>query len=282
MKTELQHCSAKPNPLAQTAAAERVWTGAFTIWALMWFLSFWAGSELLGLLDVSLNAHGHTHLYAHGHPFADARSWWGIPNTLDVLSNLPLVLAGLWGLRYVLRRMSAAAPERMPALLACAGLVMAGLGSATYHWHPVAADLVLDRLGMAVAFAGVLAWVMAERFPASWTFAGAVCVVVAGALSAALPAWTGQVLPWAVLQFGGLALVCLHAMERALRQSAGRTGRWGWLALVAFYVLAKSLELSDAQVYAWTEHLVAGHALKHLASACALPALLVFNRSYFS
>ena len=25
----------------------------------------------------------------------DARSWWGVPNTLDVLSNLPLVLAGV-------------------------------------------------------------------------------------------------------------------------------------------------------------------------------------------
>ena len=44
-----------------------------------------------------------------------------------------------------------------------AGLILSGLGSATYHWAPDAGSLVIDRLGMAVAFAGVLALAVAER-----------------------------------------------------------------------------------------------------------------------
>ena len=86
-----------------------VGTQVLWLWALLWCLSLFIDPQWLASLGWSLNAHGHTHLHAHGHPFVDARSWCGIPNTLDVLSNLPFALFGLWGLR-VLGRVPAAAP----------------------------------------------------------------------------------------------------------------------------------------------------------------------------
>ncbi|QHE77973.1 hypothetical protein [Hydrogenophaga sp. PBL-H3] len=64
-----------------------------TLWVFAWLL----GPAVVSLLDLSLNPQGHAPLHAHGHPFVDARSWWGVPNTLDVLSNLPLVFAGAAG-----------------------------------------------------------------------------------------------------------------------------------------------------------------------------------------
>ena len=36
----------------------------------------------------------------HQHGFADQRMLWGLPCALDVLTNLPFALAGLWGLFY--------------------------------------------------------------------------------------------------------------------------------------------------------------------------------------
>ncbi|MGV0985638.1 MAG: hypothetical protein ACOYB2_13895 [Limnohabitans sp.] len=244
------------------------------VWALLWCLSLFIDPQGLASLGVSLNAHGHTHLHAHGHPFVDARSWWGIPNTLDVLSNLPMLLVGLWGMVRIGRTWPSAWPSasqaRRPALLAFAGLVLTWAGSSVYHWHPVPATLVLDRLGMAVTFAGVLGWAVAERLHLLWATRFAGCVVVAGAVSAALPVCGGRVMPWAVLQFGGLALVLAHA-ALTLREGAGRwTFKSPWLALVGCYVLAKWLELQDEQIFVWTHQLVAGHTLKHLAAACAL------------
>ena len=51
-----------------------------------------------------------------------------------------------------------------------AGLILSGLGSAVYHWAPDAGALVIDRLGMAVAFAGVLALAVAEpALPVLWS-----------------------------------------------------------------------------------------------------------------
>ena len=35
------------------------------------------------------------------HAFCDTRRFWGIPNTANVLSNLPFLAIGLWGLRWL-------------------------------------------------------------------------------------------------------------------------------------------------------------------------------------
>ncbi len=103
---------------------------------------------------------------AHQHTLADQRALWGIPCALDVLSNLPFALAGLWGLG-LLRRVARRACW-MPVARAAAGLFFAGLvctaaGSALYHWQPQDAGLLWDRLGMATAFAGLLGLAGASR-----------------------------------------------------------------------------------------------------------------------
>jgi hypothetical protein len=84
---------------------------------------------------------------------------------------------------------------------------------------------------------------------------------------AGVQAWlaTGNILPWAVVQFGGMGLILWLA---ALRPGAGALQiRWG-LVIVA-YAAAKLLEANDHGVYELTGHFVSGHTLKHLAAAAA-------------
>ena len=47
---------------------------------------------------VGLLAWGPVVLVSHMHQFADQRSWRGMPNALNVLSHLPLIPVGIWGL----------------------------------------------------------------------------------------------------------------------------------------------------------------------------------------
>jgi len=35
------------------------------------------------------------------HNFADKREWLGIPNFLDVISNLPFAIIGVWGILFI-------------------------------------------------------------------------------------------------------------------------------------------------------------------------------------
>ncbi|PZO14463.1 MAG: hypothetical protein DCF26_15155 [Burkholderiales bacterium] len=247
---------------------------AFTVvaWSLLalWVFAWLAGPTVLSLLDLALNPHGHAPLRAHGHPFVDARSWWGVPNTLDVLSNLPLVLAGATGL-WSLQGRTLNLPTRNALRVFFAGLVLCGLGSATYHWAPDASSLVIDRLGMAVAFAGVLALSVAERVGRREARIFLPAVLVLAVVSAALPHLQGNVLPWAVVQFGGMGLVVWAASRRPVQGALGVS----LIGLIALYAVAKLLEFGDEAVFRATGEWVSGHSLKHVAAASAAFPILV-------
>jgi len=246
---------------ADTVSARHPLAAALVIWPALWLLAWAIGPAALQAMGWTLPVDGHTHLHAHGHAFADARAWLGMPNAMDVASNLGfLVLAGLlWN-----RAPAAPWPAAWRAL--ALSLVLTAAGSAAYHWAPGPAGLLLDRLGMAASFAVVLAIAVAERGLPSLARPVGVGVLLAGSASAVL-AWSqAQVLPWAVLQFGGL--LCLCAAAAARPAVPGVAVRWVWV--IALYVLAKGFELGDAAVYEATQGVVAGHAIKHLLAAAAL------------
>lgn len=224
--------------------------------------------------------------------FADDRSWHGLPNAMDVLSNLPFLLIGFWGL-YRLNRIDRAHQEALaqfplapPAndppdnTLDCAWLFFAGLvataaGSAFFHLMPDGARLAADRAGMAVAFAGLIGIAVCERvsqragWPAAWF------VLMAGLLSAEVFQESGNVLPWAIVQFGGMALVLTLALATPMRGAVGL--KLGWV--ICFYALAKVSELADHAIYEATQQVVSGHTLKHLtASLAGLPVLAALRK----
>lgn len=209
---------------------------------------------------------------AHQHTLADQRALWGIPCALDVLSNLPFAIAGLWGL-VTLRRVAPGmldAPSRALASLFFAGLVCTAAGSALYHWQPQDAGLLWDRLGMVLPFAGLLGLAGASRVSARAGAAAAGTVLLAGSLAVLWWSHSGNLLPWAVVQLGGmlvvLALACLPRRDGALALHLG--------AVMALYALAKLFEAADHAVFEATGQAVSGHSLKHvLAAAAAWPVL---------
>ena len=218
---------------------------------------------------------------AHQHDFADQRGWQGLPCALDVLSNLPFAVTGVWGLVW-LRRLGAlrlCLATRATAALFFVGLVLTTAGSSWYHWQPDNAGLLWDRLGMSVAFAGLLGLAVVGRISPRAGLATALGLMVAA--PAAVLAWahTGNLTPWAVVQFGGmlvvLALACLPHRHGALVLQLG--------ALIAWYAAAKVMELADHSVYEATAGWVSGHTLKHLlAAGAALPVLFAMARLHHS
>ena len=118
---------------------------------------------------------------------------------------------------------------------------------------------------MAVAFAGLLGLAAAARVSDRAGATLALAVLVLAPFAAQVAAQAGNVLPWAALQFGGIALILWFAVLRA---------RCGALAfscglVILAYAVAKLLELNDHQVYALTGELVSGHTLKHVAASFA-------------
>jgi hypothetical protein len=208
----------------------------------------------------------------HQHAFADQRGLWGIPCALDVLSNLPFAIAGLWGL-VALRRVPHGmldTASRALATLFFAGLLCTAVGSAVYHWQPQNAGLLWDRMGMVLPFAGLLGLAAAGRVSARAGGATAGAVLLAGPLAVVWWAHSGNLWPWAVVQLGGmlvvLVLACVPRRDGALPLHLG--------AVIALYALAKVFEGADHQVFEATAQAVSGHSLKHvLAAGAAWPVL---------
>lgn len=212
------------------------------------------------------------------HAFADQRDLFGVPNMMDVLSNLAFAGFGLVG-AWRIRRLppGAISPvQRSLADLFFAGLLMTALCSAWYHVQPQDLGLAVDRCGMAIAFAGLLGLAAATRISdraGQWV---TLAVLVCGAWSIWTWSTSANVLPWAVLQYGGIALML------GLGSLAPRDGALpvSWTTVILVYVLAKVLEQTDAQVYQLTGDLVSGHTLKHIvASFAALPVLRAMSRT---
>lgn len=203
------------------------------------------------------------------HAFADRRTIWGVPFAQDTLSNLAFLGLGMLGLRILRAHQDAgagaSAVEQGMVWLFFAGLVCTAIASSWYHLAPDDAGLLVDRCGMAVAFAGLLGLACAGRVSARAGIALAVGVLLLAPASAAYWLATGNLLPWAVLQAGGMVAILAFAWLRP-RAGALRV-RWGWV--IALYAIAKLLELQDHAVHALTGQLASGHTLKHIAAALA-------------
>jgi hypothetical protein len=208
------------------------------------------------------------------HDFADQRTLWGVPHAMDVLSNLPFAAAGVWGLLLVRRLPHGQlfAAQRVGAGVFFAGVLLVTFTSGGYHLAPHDVGLAFDRFGMNVAFAGLLGLAVAGRVSDRAGLALLVAVLVLGPLAVLDCLFTGNVLPWAIVQFGGIAVLLLTLAIGADR-IATLPVRWS-LVLLA-YAIAKLLEMNDAAVFQATGGWLSGHTLKHVAAAfAALPVLV--------
>lgn len=203
------------------------------------------------------------------HHFADQRAWIGIPHFADVVSNLIFMAAGAIGL-YRLKVFSYAQDSiRLPLMIFFTGLLLTGPGSAYYHWSPNVHTILVDRLPMVIAFAGIIGTFLARRVSVRAGLVGLMASLAIGGAGLAISAVSGNLALYLALQFGGLTGLIL-----GLRFFKNCDDGYPWRALIGWYVLAKMLELGDHVIWDLTQHLVSGHTLKHLAAGMSGLVLL--------
>ncbi|PWT75322.1 MAG: hypothetical protein C5B46_02750 [Proteobacteria bacterium] len=199
------------------------------------------------------------------HHFADTRSWLGIRNAADVLSNLAFLAAGVVGLaRLPSSRLALPEATRRALWVFFTGLILTGLGSGWYHLGPGDRSLLWDRMGMTVSFAGVLAAIISQRVSERLATPMLYVLLAAGLGSVLYWAESGSLSAYALIQFGGmLALLGLLLLAREPRDVLP------WGQVLIWYGLAKIFESGDRLIWSWSNGLFAGHAIKHLAAAGA-------------
>jgi hypothetical protein len=205
------------------------------------------------------------------HQFADQRRWLGIPNFLNVVSNVAFAIVGLYGIAFMRRESGTVFQdprERWPYLGIFVGLFLTAFGSAYYHLAPSNAHLVWDRLPMTIVFGSLLAALITERIDVLAGVRLLPWLVVLGAGSVLQWYWDerhghGDLRIYAAVQlYSALALLLALLLPPRYPCSRDLAG------IFVFYLLAKVFETADRRIYS-LGHIISGHTLKHLAAAAA-------------
>jgi hypothetical protein len=207
------------------------------------------------------------------HDFTDKRILLRIPNFLDVLSNVPFMVVGLWGLLWLLRRSSKPSfvmqQERIPYFVFFAGVALTGVGSFWYHMAPDNSRLPWDLIPMTCSFMSILASIIMERIGVKAGLRLLLPLLVLGIASVAYWYLTerqdhGDYRFYLFVQFFPPLLIALIIALFPPRY----TGTHYLAVAFIFFVLAKLFELFDKQIYLFT-HMISGHSLKHITAGAA-------------
>jgi len=212
------------------------------------------------------------------HVFADCRAFWSVPNFFNVISNVPFLIGGAWGLWLIWNgggRFSDAR-EQLPYLIFFLGAFLTCLGSAYYHAAPDNPRLVWDRLPMTLGFAGLVAAAVAERVDLKLGLRALWPLLLVGV--ATVVYWyatermgAGNLIPYAAYQGWSIFVIVLLIVAFPVRRYS-HGGLLAWAAV--FYGLAKLFESFDLAVYRLLGGALSGHTIKHLLAAGAVFAIV--------
>lgn len=200
------------------------------------------------------------------HQFIDRRSFLGIPNAVDVLSNIFFLFAGTFGVLEVLKQSGLL--TRKSWFWFFLSIVLVAPGSAYYHWAPDNQTLIWDRLPMSMGFMALYIVLLSEHISER----------MENFLYPALLMGLTSVVVWAVttdlrfyfwIQFSSFITIPIILLLFPSRYSH----KYWYFISLAFYALAKWTEVKDREIFLATNEVISGHSLKHILAAVGLLGL---------
>ncbi len=203
------------------------------------------------------------------HRFADTRAWLGIPNAMDVLTNLMFFIPGLLGLRHCFGTAVPGAIWSWRALFF--GSTLVAFGSGYYHWRPEDWTLLWDRLPMTISFMGLFSVLLCEQaFPTAREGYVLPPLLLVGIGTVFYWYAVDDLRPYLWVQF--FPLTCMLLIPALF--PARFTHQWYLFGSLALYAIAKYTESYDRELFQASGHLISGHSLKHLLAGLAAFLLL--------
>lgn len=207
------------------------------------------------------------------HLFVDTRSFLGIPNAIDVVSNIFFLITGGLGVWEIIQRQTTLMTKKSWFWFFLSVLLIAP-GSAYYHLSPNDSTLVWDRLPMSMAFMAMYIVLLCEHIEMRFE-KGLYPALLVGVLSV-LTWWISADLRFYFLvQFSSFITIPLILV---LFKSHYTLKIYYFFSLL-LYGLAKWAEMKDKEVFEATHYAFSGHSLKHFLAALGLLCLWWMIRS---
>lgn len=211
------------------------------------------------------------------HIFADRRNFFGVPNTLNVISVFPFLIIGVIGFVLCLHGNYFGLSLRGEVwgwLVFYAGVEATAFSSAYYHLKPDDARLVWDRLPVTIAFISIMVIFIIERIDERTGTASLFPLLILGIASIAYWRLFDDLRPYVLVQF--IPFIAIPTMAILFPPKYTHSEYWLWSA--GFFLLAEIAEATDRKLYKLNHYVISGHTLNHL-SASVVPILLTIMLS---
>lgn len=208
------------------------------------------------------------------HNFSDTRVYLSIPNMFNVLSNVPFVIVGVFGLVVIGRAdektLKIVWTNKLAYVFLFIGSLFVGIGSGYYHLFPNNETLVWDRIPMTVAFMALYSVIIGEFVSEKL---GRLCLLplIFLGISSVFYWWftegngEGDLRYYAIIQF--FPIITIPIMLVFFKSKFNCV--WGYWLLLCTYIVAKVFEIFDAQIYYYL-NFISGHSIKHVLPAIGL------------
>jgi hypothetical protein len=215
------------------------------------------------------------------HNFADAKMMFGIPNFMNVVSNLPFMIIGIIGLFKITKTQQPEFPKTA-LIFFFIGLLLTGLGSSYYHWQPNNHSLLWDRLPMTIAFMSLLSAIVSLHME-DWSGKMVLYPLLLVGIGSVVYWYVtelnghGDLRPYVFVQFYPMIFIPLLMFLYPIKGVALKL----LVPMIGFYAIAKYFEYFDVSFYSMGAF-ISGHTLKHLFAALATVPVLNIEKIYKS
>jgi len=197
------------------------------------------------------------------HHFADQRTFLGIENFFDVVSNIPFLIIGLLGMSFTLKHY-----RRIPSanswFMVFLGVFLVCPGSMSYHLNPSHQTLIWDRVPMTIGFMAITSALFTYHLSHKKELIFLSLSLFLGFFSIWYWVYFNDLRVYVFVQLTPILLIPIFAFtEPALKSVKSML-----LGAFALYFLAKVTEKYDQAIF--NNFLLSGHTIKHLLAGGAV------------
>jgi hypothetical protein len=210
------------------------------------------------------------------HDFADDREILGVPNALDVMSNLAIIYPGVVGLAFIhesRNRSQVSEDEISIQITLFSGMILTFAGSVWFHLDPTDSTMLWDRLGMSVVIGSCISLLIHDMWDRNLAAKIHLPIIIASIVS---------VLWWPVFDDLRVYFIVKHhpfilfpIFLLCGRRIYDKVSGYYWA--LSMFLLATIFEFADQQIFEITG-IISGHTLKHIAAGIGLWFLMVMIR----
>ena len=215
------------------------------------------------------------------HNFADKCNILGIPNFMNVITNLPFLFIGIAGITVTSKASQSEKRLKIISITLFIGFILLFFGSSYYHYQPSHFSLIFDRIPILVIIMSLLSIFIYDYFGAS---AGKKYFYFLNLMGvASIIYWyhtellgNGDLRLYILLQF--YPLVSIPLILWLYKAPYNYTGEV--ICIFIAYAIARITEGLDKEIFSLTGF-ISGHSLKHIFMAVAGGFIVLMTKNRF-